>query len=127
MPSPKSGSPGSAVAPADPKQALEADKADPGEMAKVKERELLIRTATDAANGVIAEVRDTGPGLQPDGVEHDLFDAFYTTKSGGMGMGLTICRSIIEAHGGRISATANAPRGAVFRFTLPAQPDTASC
>ena len=48
-----------------------------------------------------------------------LFDAFYTTKAGGLGMGLAICRSIIEAHGGRIWATANVPRGAVFQFTLP--------
>jgi C4-dicarboxylate-specific signal transduction histidine kinase len=95
-------------------------------MTKVSERELLIATAADAANGVIVEVRDTGPGLKSDGIERDLFDAFYTTKSGGMGMGLAICRSIVEAHGGRISATANVPRGALFRFTLPAQPNTAS-
>src|SRR5712692_5385003 len=70
---------------------------------------------------VMVKVRDTGPGPKPDGLER-LFDAFYTTKPGGMGMGLAICRSIVEAHGGRISATANVPQGAVFRFTLPAQP-----
>jgi signal transduction histidine kinase len=51
-----------------------------------------------------------------------LFEAFYTTKDSGMGMGLSICRSIIEAHGGRVWGTANLPRGAVFQFTLPAQP-----
>jgi len=90
-------------------------------MGKIDERELLIRTGTDAANDVMVEVRDTGPGPKPDSLER-LFDAFYTTKPGGMGMGLAICRSIVEAHGGRISATANVPQGAVFRFTLPAQP-----
>ena len=63
-------------------------------------------------------VRDWGPGLTPESSEH-LFDAFYTTKPSGMGMGLSICRSIIEAHGGRMWATANIPQGAAFQFTLP--------
>jgi signal transduction histidine kinase len=63
-------------------------------------------------------VRDSGPGLDPEGMGR-LFDAFYTTKPGGMGIGLSICRSIIEAHGGRIWASANVPQGAVFQFTLP--------
>jgi len=76
-------------------------------------------TGAHATKDVIVEVRDTGPELKPDRLEH-LFDAFYTTKPGGMGMGLAICRSIIEAHGGRVSAAANAPQGAVFHFTLPA-------
>ena len=80
-------------------------------------RELLIATGEDGSNGVRVAVRDSGPGLDPEG---RLFDAFYTTKSGGMGMGLSICRSIIEAHGGRVWATANAPRGAVFQFNVPA-------
>ena len=80
-------------------------------------RELLIATGEDGSNGVRVAVRDSGPGLEPEG---RLFDAFYTTKSGGMGMGLSICRSIIEAHGGRVWATANAPRGAVFQFNVPA-------
>ena len=53
-----------------------------------------------------------------------VFDAFYTTKPGGLGMGLSICRSIIEAHGGRLWATANVPQGAIFQFTLPARPDS---
>jgi C4-dicarboxylate-specific signal transduction histidine kinase len=81
-------------------------------------RELLISTAKDASNAVLVAVRDSGPGLDPESLGR-LFDAFYTTKAGGLGMGLAICRSIIEAHGGRIWATANMPRGAVFQFTLP--------
>ena len=63
-------------------------------------------------------VQDSGPGFDPKSLEH-LFDAFYTTKPQGLGMGLAISRSIIEAHGGRLWATANAPHGAVFQFTLP--------
>jgi C4-dicarboxylate-specific signal transduction histidine kinase len=81
-------------------------------------RELLIGTAKDASNAVLVAVRDSGPGLDPEGLSR-LFDAFYTTKPGGMGMGLSICHSIIEAHGGRLWATANVPQGAVFQFTLP--------
>ncbi len=81
-------------------------------------RELLISTGGDASNGVLVSLRDSGPGLDPASLER-LFDAFYTTKSSGLGMGLSICRSIIEAHGGRIWAGANEPRGAVFHFTLP--------
>jgi PAS domain S-box-containing protein len=80
-------------------------------------RTLLISTA-QAAPGIRVAMRDSGPGLDPASLEH-LFNAFYTTKSGGMGMGLAICRSIIEAHDGRLSASANEPRGAVFQFTLP--------
>ena len=67
---------------------------------------------------VLIAVRDSGPGLDPKGLDR-LFDAFYTTKPKGLGMGLAISRSIIEAHGGRLWARANAPRGAVFQFTLP--------
>jgi hypothetical protein len=63
-------------------------------------------------------VRDSGPGIDPEHIER-VFDAFYTTKSSGVGMGLSICRSIIDAHGGRLWADANEPRGAAFQFTLP--------
>ncbi|OAF06155.1 ATPase [Bradyrhizobium centrolobii] len=85
-------------------------------------RELLISTGRDASNGVHVTLRDSGPGLDPKNVEQ-LFEAFYTTKPTGMGMGLAICRSIIEAHGGRMWAGANEPRGAVFQFTLPLSSD----
>jgi C4-dicarboxylate-specific signal transduction histidine kinase len=81
-------------------------------------RELLISTGKDASNAVLVVVRDSGSGLDPEGLDR-LFDAFYTTKPSGMGMGLSICRSIIEAHRGRIWATENVPQGAVFKFTLP--------
>jgi len=81
-------------------------------------RELLISTGRDSLNGVLVSLRDSGPGLDPASLEH-LFNSFYTTKSSGMGIGLSICRSIVEAHGGRIWAGANEPRGAVFQFTLP--------
>src|SRR5260370_32081922 len=83
-------------------------------------RELLISTEQDGANGGRIAVRDWGPGLKPESLDR-LFDAFYTTKPGGMGMGLSICRSIIEAHGGRVWVTPNVPRGAVLQFTLPQQ------
>jgi C4-dicarboxylate-specific signal transduction histidine kinase len=83
-------------------------------------RDLLISSEGGGAGRVRVVVQDSGPGLSPQSVDR-LFEAFYTTKptGKGMGMGLTICRSIIEAHGGRLWATANEPRGAVFRFTLP--------
>jgi len=85
-------------------------------------RELLISTAKADSDGVLVAMRDSGPGLAPASPEH-LFEPFYTTKPSGLGMGLPICRSIIEAHGGRLWATANVPRGAVFQFTLPASSD----
>jgi PAS domain S-box-containing protein len=85
-------------------------------------RELLISTGRDASNGVLVSFRDSGPGLDPASLGR-LFEAFYTTKSSGLGMGLPICHSIIEAHGGRIWAGVNEPRGAVFHFTLPLERD----
>jgi PAS domain S-box-containing protein len=88
---------------------------------KAKPRDLLISTEQDRTDrtGVRVVVRDSGPGLDPSHLER-VFDAFYTTKSSGTGMGLSICRSIIQAHGGRLWAEANEPRGAIFQFTLPA-------
>jgi C4-dicarboxylate-specific signal transduction histidine kinase len=83
-------------------------------------RELQVSAETDAAGGVLVTVRDTGPGLDPKSMAR-VFEAFYTTKPGGMGMGLAICRSIVEEHGGRLWASANEPRGAVFQLTLPAE------
>jgi PAS domain S-box-containing protein len=85
---------------------------------EARPRELLISTEQTEANGVLVAVRDTGPGIDPEHVER-VFEAFYTTKTSGMGMGLSICRSIIDAHGGRLWADANEPGGAVFQFTLP--------
>jgi signal transduction histidine kinase len=88
-------------------------------------RELLISTCKVEPRGVLVGVRDSGRGLAPAILER-VFDAFYTTKPGGLGMGLSICRSIIEAHGGRLSASANVPRGAIFEFTVSAHPDITS-
>ena len=84
---------------------------------EVGPRELSISTAQDHT-GVLVAVRDSGPGIDPTHLER-VFKAFYTTKPSGVGMGLSICRSIIEFHGGRLWADANEPRGAVFQFTLP--------
>jgi PAS domain S-box-containing protein len=88
-------------------------------------RELLVGSSKDDSQGILVTVRDSGAGLDPDSLDH-LFDAFYTTKPQGMGMGLAISRSIIEAHGGRLWATANKHSGATFRFTLPAGGERAS-
>jgi signal transduction histidine kinase len=82
-------------------------------------RELHISTESIEPEGVCVAVRDTGHGLRPESLPR-LFEPFYTTKPDGMGMGLSICRSIIEAHGGRLWATGCEPRGALFQFTIPA-------
>ena len=71
-----------------------------------------------STNGVLVAVRDSGPGLTPESIDR-LFDAFYTTKADGMGMGLSICHSIVEAHEGRIWAPRDFRSGATFQFTLP--------
>jgi C4-dicarboxylate-specific signal transduction histidine kinase len=88
-------------------------------------RDLLVSSEKIDSGGVLVVVRDSGPGLTPAALER-LFDAFYTTKAAGLGLGLSICRSIIEAHGGQLWASTNMPRGAILQFTLPAQPDSAS-
>jgi len=83
-------------------------------------RELLISTDRTDSGAVLVTVRDSGPGLAPPILEK-LFTAFHTTKPSGLGLGLSICRSIVESHGGRIWAGVNDPRGAVFQFTLPSR------
>jgi PAS domain S-box-containing protein len=98
-------------------QAMSADAEGP--------RELTITTAQAEPNEVLVAVKDTGPGLAPSSLEH-LFAPFYTTKPDGLGMGLSICRSIIEAHRGRLWVTANLPRGAIFHFTVPTHAVSAS-
>ncbi|QYD72811.1 AAA family ATPase [Paraburkholderia edwinii] len=88
----------------------------------VRHLEISTRHVRDAGSGgqgsIHVEVRDSGQGLDPARVDR-LFETFYSTKASGMGMGLAICRSIIEVHGGTLTASANEPRGAVFQFTLP--------
>ncbi len=88
-------------------------------------RDVLIMSAKTEADEVLVSVRDSGPGLAP-AIRDSLFKAFQTTKSSGLGLGLSISRSIIETHGGRLWASANATRGTVFQFTLPARPEVAS-
>jgi C4-dicarboxylate-specific signal transduction histidine kinase len=84
-------------------------------------RQVLITTRQIELNDLYVGVQDTGPGLSPETLSR-LFEPFYTTKPNGMGMGLTICRSIVEAHGGRLWASACQPRGALFQFAIPPRP-----
>jgi len=84
-------------------------------------RQMLITSRQIESNDLYVGVQDTGPGLSPETLSR-LFEPFYTTKPNGMGMGLTICRSIIEAHGGRLWVSACQPHGALFQFAIPAQP-----
>jgi C4-dicarboxylate-specific signal transduction histidine kinase len=88
------------------------------------ERELLVSSRSEP-DGVSVEVRDSGPGFAPGALER-VFEAFYTTKPGGLGLGLSICWSIIEAHNGRLWASPNMPCGAIFGFIAPAHPAAAS-
>jgi C4-dicarboxylate-specific signal transduction histidine kinase len=88
-------------------------------------RQSLITTGKTGSDDVLVAVHDSGPGLTPAALEN-LFKAFYTSKPNGLGLGLSICHSIIEGRGGRLWATANSPRGAVFQFTLPVDQDVAA-
>jgi PAS domain S-box-containing protein len=90
-------------------------------MSSVEEgtRELSIRTEQNQPGGILVAVHDSGPGIDPVNFDR-VFEPFYTTKTSGVGMGLSICQTIINGHGGRLWMSANEPRGAVFQFTLPA-------
>jgi signal transduction histidine kinase len=81
-------------------------------------REIHVSTVYNASEGVRVSVRDTGPGIGTEDMPH-LFEPFYTTKPRGMGMGLSICRSIVEDHGGRLWASEHEPKGALLQFTIP--------
>ena len=87
-------------------------------------RSVVVSTRIDGPDRILLDVQDTGPGIDPAHAEQ-LFEAFFTTKAGGMGMGLSICRSIIQSHGGQMWALSRAPEpGAIFRFSLSTRPDT---
>jgi signal transduction histidine kinase len=90
--------------------------------AKAGARVLRVKSEIDDRGGVIVSVADTGTGIDSQELEQ-IFNPLFTTKAGGMGMGLSICRSIIETHGGRLWLTENVPRGAIFQFTVPTRPD----
>jgi signal transduction histidine kinase len=83
--------------------------------------DLTIRSERNSLEQLLISIRDTGIGLPPERADK-IFDAFFTTKSQGTGMGLSISRSIIESHGGRLWATGNPDRGTTFQFTLPIEP-----
>ena len=88
-------------------------------MRTVTERALRIASKPFNSNGLEVSVEDSGTGIQQKDIDR-IFDAFYTTKANGMGMGLAICRLVVEAHGGTLSVSPVAPHGAAFRITLPA-------
>jgi signal transduction histidine kinase len=83
-----------------------------------RDKQLLIKSAPGTDGEVSLAVEDSGTGIDPKHIER-VFSSFFTTKDKGMGMGLSICRSIIESHGGRLWASRGSPRGAIFQFTLP--------
>ena len=83
-----------------------------------RDKLLDVTTALHGPNTIVVEVADTGPGLDPERAT-EVFDAFVTTKPHGMGLGLAICRMIVERHDGQLSVSAADPRGAIFRITLP--------
>jgi signal transduction histidine kinase len=86
-------------------------------------RKLLIRSEQTRSDEIMVTVQDTGIGLDPKNQER-VFDAFFTTKEGGLGLGLTISRTIVESHGGKLWSTPNEGQGATFQFTLPTRPET---
>jgi len=88
-------------------------------------RELIIRSHRDDADQVLVSVQDSGVGIEAEHMDR-LFNAFFTTKPTGIGMGLSICRSIIDAHDGKLFASRNAGAGATFHFILPAYREHAS-
>jgi C4-dicarboxylate-specific signal transduction histidine kinase len=82
-------------------------------------RDLLVRATKTRSGGVLVSVRDSGPGIATDNLDR-IFDAFFSTKADGLGIGLSICRAIIQAHGGRLSARRAGCQGMILQFTLPA-------
>jgi signal transduction histidine kinase len=82
------------------------------------ERSLLVKSDLDGSSDVVIMVEDSGPGIDPDHMDR-VFDAFFTTKSHGMGLGLAICQSIVESHDGRLRASRRIPHGSVFHVQLP--------
>jgi PAS domain S-box-containing protein len=89
------------------------------------QRKLLIASVKDGSNGVLVRIQDSGVGLDGESLDH-LFEAFFTTKARGMGMGLAVSQTILQAHGGRLWATPNASHGATFQFALPANNERAA-
>ena len=90
-----------------------------------RRKQLIIRTARSEPDHVTLAVQDSGPGVDPANLER-IFDAFCTTKPGGLGMGLSVCRAIVEAHGGKLWVTTGAPHGAIFQLRLPVSADDGS-
>jgi signal transduction histidine kinase len=86
---------------------------------------LRVKSEIDSAGDLVIAVEDSGPGFAPETMDR-LFDPFFTTKPNGIGMGLSICRSIVDAHGGRLWASPQSPRGAVFQFTVPIAAESGS-
>jgi signal transduction histidine kinase len=98
--------------------AIDAIKQDGGGRGEIQ-----VSSGISNSGEIHVSVKDSGPGIDPANIER-IFGAFYTTKAEGLGMGLSICRSIIEAHGGKLWATSGIPRGAVFHFVVPADEDS---
>ena len=102
---------------------LVTNAADAMRAASGRARVLRVTSKASDSNDVAIALEDSGTGIDPENIDH-IFDAFFTTKNNGMGMGLAICRSIIETHGGSLSASRGAPHGSVFQVVLPAAGDT---